>query len=1142
MKSIDNIINNLKGKTKTLGWDAVVAYDRDKINQLLQQQYVKKLANGTHLPPITWVSEKKDLYLKDVTFSEPLISFTNSDITNSRATVFLEFIDGTISEVDTNGQPTYHTRLRPGMGLGMELNVDLISGQGGVDERGIVKIDFSKAAISVINIINEPPSELIAVIQSWLVNNPVSYEVGQISMEELSATMTPKKFIIRTQQAPENARSNMMDTGYGAILLFIATEQNPNGGNLPSNTYPWIIPADHSSAILINNHLIMKSFIKPAMDKMLASGQWELSRGTEEDDAFILKATNDAVVRTDYIRVKGSSSRDTDATWSGNYYASTEIHEDFKYSLKGSSLSFDKNKLLLKFDSSNYFKQPFAGKWTHCATGPNGQTCGLYWERRNLELNIEGTVEYLIESRSGSETIQIIRDKNNTKVHNDFKNSFQYADAVMSGKLDDVLNNAVQFHDAYLEKVSFEDINIFAINHILFPEQNVNTLASVYMPGDLIVFGKIAPSLTSIRLEPLTTTVSAGDTVQFSALPASDIKYSLSPADAGSISASGLYQAPDALNAGSLGVLVTATGPDGVSASSYITVIPKSVVVTPSFIAIKENDIRSVKLNAIVFGENNDFSGWKLDSTVSGMTGSITSEGWYTPPDLYPDDYPLGYTYVTATAMASNGDIAKVYIMLINHQTIAEFNVMPNLTVDMNYDSTLELSAKSTLDFSPDLWSLYPQIGNLSKPELNDGKYTVEYSAPAEVDVEDIAVVSVMQSGKPHRAGYAFIDFKNRVPNTWSLIEGVSILKIVSESGGGHAQIYKNGKHQAAVTVQFQGFRLNNNTPEIIKVSMEDILPHIQLIDHVSGEPLNWLSEDSWYYTSQENEFERFPIGNYSDRTYNEGANNFTFYVSCDPAALSSSKKIAVKVTLANGTVISTASNATSGFNSSVLIDALPKIDYSQVSSFVLSNDTMRTLKSIGWEYNPVNTGLYEPMDELCTISRQTFTLKPTSDAGNRFHEIKYISQNINNYDVSSFLTRWNGFLETTFSCLDDNSHSPCTVLGVSDEPSSGEANIWFPGGNAQCREGSIHFISNDKQTRYRVTIPEFLDEEDTEGVATLTLIKVKTPNPDMKPFEWASVNPPLVLSVTDIYGNRGSITMHWDEKYNFNIPSIWHK
>jgi hypothetical protein len=75
MSTKNDIINKLSEKTKTLGWDAVVAYDRDKINHLLEQQYISKLAEDSHFHPVSWTSVNQLLQFENLTLSAPLISF-----------------------------------------------------------------------------------------------------------------------------------------------------------------------------------------------------------------------------------------------------------------------------------------------------------------------------------------------------------------------------------------------------------------------------------------------------------------------------------------------------------------------------------------------------------------------------------------------------------------------------------------------------------------------------------------------------------------------------------------------------------------------------------------------------------------------------------------------------------------------------------------------------------------------------------------------------------------------------------------------------------------------------------------------------------------------------------------------------------
>jgi hypothetical protein len=102
-----------------------------------------------------------------------------------------------------------------------------------------------------------------------------------------------------------------------------------------------------------------------------------------------------------------------------------------------------------------------------------------------------------------------------------------------------------------------------------------------------------------------------------------------------------------------------------------------------------------------------------------------------------------------------------------------------------------------------------------------------------------ICVVIVAEDSEyAQYAGHAIIDIAGQEQGAWSRIEGVSTLRVTTESGGGSAQLYRNNAQQAAIVVQFSGYQLVNGIPQEVSVSMEDILPHIQLVDYVTGEAL----------------------------------------------------------------------------------------------------------------------------------------------------------------------------------------------------------------------------------------------------------------------------------------------------------------
>lgn len=49
---IDSILSQMQAKTITMGWDVVCAMEADRINDLLEQQYVTNLSQGSTLPSI----------------------------------------------------------------------------------------------------------------------------------------------------------------------------------------------------------------------------------------------------------------------------------------------------------------------------------------------------------------------------------------------------------------------------------------------------------------------------------------------------------------------------------------------------------------------------------------------------------------------------------------------------------------------------------------------------------------------------------------------------------------------------------------------------------------------------------------------------------------------------------------------------------------------------------------------------------------------------------------------------------------------------------------------------------------------------------------------------------------------------------
>lgn len=105
---VESILSQMQGKSITSGWDVVCAMEADRINDLLAQQYVANLRQGTTLPPINAtvpVIENISVQFIDLTLGPPLISF-DPDLEPQELHLTINFISGLVNTVQASGSVT----------------------------------------------------------------------------------------------------------------------------------------------------------------------------------------------------------------------------------------------------------------------------------------------------------------------------------------------------------------------------------------------------------------------------------------------------------------------------------------------------------------------------------------------------------------------------------------------------------------------------------------------------------------------------------------------------------------------------------------------------------------------------------------------------------------------------------------------------------------------------------------------------------------------------------------------------------------------------------------------------------------------------------------------------------------------------
>ena len=100
----------LAKKPRTSQWSAYVAYDRDKCNQLLRQEYNEKFDNGSFMPPISqpYLSgETTWKWTLNCVTDAPRLSFENNanDDTSAYVNMSMAIIGGTVIELSDAAGP-----------------------------------------------------------------------------------------------------------------------------------------------------------------------------------------------------------------------------------------------------------------------------------------------------------------------------------------------------------------------------------------------------------------------------------------------------------------------------------------------------------------------------------------------------------------------------------------------------------------------------------------------------------------------------------------------------------------------------------------------------------------------------------------------------------------------------------------------------------------------------------------------------------------------------------------------------------------------------------------------------------------------------------------------------------------------------
>lgn len=631
--SLDSILAWMKVESRLLGWGLVFAFERDKANLLIAQEYIRRFGEGSYLPPIKGevpiVENKWMEFVHDFVMSSPRLSFVSTNINDSKALLTMNVMGGSqisLKKESAGWKPDKVHEIDPLEGPMLELELHLNQVPGDVEIDGRVKLDLSESdnfrlTIGQTDHEQRMGGNFFKDLFNKLPDEKRIYALGKIQ-PGTNELMRPQSFELRTQASSPMVRdSQSAEAGNGGILAFIRTLSR-NGGNFPGVGYKYLIPEnpgkDYSATVLFDRRRVAGAVL---LD--------EIKRGLNiKGDAFEfafddLGDVTSAKTHSGRVLLPRISNETSFPVGGLDIPIISSLSPlEFKTQLNPLTVSFSKDKIIVEW-------RPDASA---ILTGAIGHLPILTEATARFDLRIE--YEFVGDENGGETTLQ--------------QTAYQFEGAVdySLGGLPDEWLPLTNFLSKLITRVAMEDgVEVYIKNwfkSLVATDIPINAYLQetiklnfgqaiqgneIYAPNDIGYFGRINPTQTSFVVSPMEPLLKQGSTQQFTTVPlVAGVQWKVEPVEGsgtpGTINSSGMYQAPPAASISGryTRVRVTATTPDtGYFSSALVTAVVNELTVNPLIQFCEVGG--TVELSAGQLG-----SGplqWKIKNPVPDESGTV---------------------------------------------------------------------------------------------------------------------------------------------------------------------------------------------------------------------------------------------------------------------------------------------------------------------------------------------------------------------------------------------------------------------------------------------------------------------------------------------------------------------------------------
>lgn len=641
---IDSILAQMQGKTITSGWDVVCAMEADRINDLLEQQYVANLSQSNTLSPINAtvpVIENISVQFVNLTLGPPLISF-DPDLEPQELHLTINFISGLVNTVQASGSVTtlLGTQvISPGDEYSLTGVVPLTSVAGEVQANHDVVIDIANGTAFTANLGLQggAATTLGQYFLGWLQSHiqNFQYKLGTLVYTPGGTDLTPAgKFKFATQFDATDPNDK------GRLVLFIPTTYEPNGGSQTSLPIADIVPAGYSAVLIVSSQALFANILKNFFQSAFSQYGVSLSASQAEPEVnYVLSLTAGAVNIGEVYYKTGAGSANEGHYFSGTASLGTgEQPTAVNVPLAGIQVAPQNNNIVVSGSV------PWNQNLSAVISVPRTEG---YWNSGTVTMTATTNCRNAGSVDSANDTITF---SGTPTVSVPFDASSIWKSASDWNTVGEMIAVKAQASLQQLFTLQLPQVNVFAVSNLLFPAEHILSFSQVYVPGDLVIFGNVQKQ--GVAVTPVQAALAPGQTQQFTASGGSNVTWA---AKLGAISSTGLYTTPASIAQAQTDVVSA----NGVGAA-VVTLIPGGVLVSPSFTYMVPSSATQQPQQFAAAGAGLGSEG--VTWSISPNVGSISFDGRYTPP--WSGVQGLQAVTITATSKADPSVLGTALVVV----------------------------------------------------------------------------------------------------------------------------------------------------------------------------------------------------------------------------------------------------------------------------------------------------------------------------------------------------------------------------------------------------------------------------------------------------------------------------------------------